>query len=120
MLISSPPGTDKYIANGSTPILILQRPATLINSNFKLPFRHIFIEGTAVNGFILNCCEIKVLSVQVRDTKYGGNLYDRQQDNISKWPCYQMINRTENVIVTGEVVVTLEDGSSFTASIRSK
>ena len=92
----------------------------MINSNFKLPFRHIITEGTDVNGFILNDCQVDVVSVQVRNTKCGGNLCDRQQDSIGRCPCYQMNNRTGNVIVTGEVVVTLGDGSSFNTFIRSK
>ena len=107
MLISNPPGTDRYIANGSTPILVL-------------PFCHIIVEGIDVNGFILNDYKIDVVLVQVRNTKCGGNLCDRQQESIGRCACYQMNNRTGNVIVTGKVVITLADGNSFSTSIRSK
>ena len=42
ILLANPPGTDKYIANGSTPILIPRRPAVVINSNFSFEARNIF------------------------------------------------------------------------------
>ena len=60
--MANPQGTDKFVANGSTPILIPHRPAVVINDSFNFPLRHIITEGTDMNGFILNDCEIKPLS----------------------------------------------------------
>ena len=37
LLLVNPPSTDKFLANGSTPILDPQRPAIVVQSNFELP-----------------------------------------------------------------------------------
>ena len=44
ILLANPPGTDNYLANGSTPILALQKPIIIVNSNFDLPKRDIITE----------------------------------------------------------------------------
>ena len=108
------------MANSSTPILIPHRPAIVINNNFNLPLRHIITEGTDMNGFILNDCKIKPLSFHVRNTRCGGNVCDRQQDNVGKCACYQMPNRSGNVIISVEIKVSLPDGNTFTTYLRSK
>ena len=100
ILLANPPTTDNFLANGSTPILIPHRPAIVINSNSNHKMRHIVIEGTDINGFILPNCEIEVLSFHVRNTRCGGNLCNRQQDNVGKCACYQMPNRSGNVIIS--------------------
>lgn len=120
LLLVNPPFSDNYLANGTTPILSPQRPAIVIRSNFKLHLQHIVTEGTDINGFILHNCQVNVLSFQVRNTKCGGNLCDRQQETITKCACYQMHNRSGNVTLSTEVVVTLPDGSSFRTFLRSK
>ena len=97
-----------------------QRPVVVINNNFFLPQRPIVTDGTDFNGFILLGCDIKVLSFDVRNTKCGGNLCDRQQDNISKCACYQMPNRSGNVIISIEVEIRTSNGSKFTTTFRSK
>ena len=97
-----------------------QRPVVVLNNNFSLPERPIVTDGTDFNGFILPGCEIKVLSFVVRNTKCGGNLCDRQQDGIAKCPCYQMPNRSGNVIISVEIEVTTSNGSKFTNTFRSK
>ena len=73
-----------------------------------------------MNGYILTDYKVEVLSFYVRNTKCGGNLCDRQQDDISKCACYQMPNRAGNVIISLEVKITLHDGSVFNSYIRSK
>ena len=120
LLLSNPPSTDKFIANGATPILMPQRPAVVINSNFHLTSRHIITEGTGMNGFVLHDCTISVLSFHVRNTKCGGNLCDRQQDDVSKCACYQMPNRSGNVIISIDVNINFEDGTTINTTIRSK
>ena len=120
ILLANPQGSDKFMANSSTPILIHQRPAIVINSNFNLPLRHIITEGTDMNGFILNDCEIKPLSFHVCNTKCGVNLCDRQRVDVGKCACYQMPNRSGSVIISIELRVTLPDGNTFTAYFRSK
>ena len=118
--MSNPQGTDKFVANGSTPILIPHRPAVVINNNFKLPLRHIITEGTDINGFILNDCDIKPVSFHVRNTRCGGNLCDRQKDDVGKCACYQMPNRSGNVIISVEMLVRLPCGNTFTTYFWSK
>ena len=120
LLLVNPPGTDKFLANGSTPIISPQRPAAVINSRFTLPLKHIVTEGTDINGFIMNDCSVSVLSFQVRNTKCGGNMCDRQQETIGKCACYQMTNRSGNVVVSIEVRVTLHDGNTFNTVFQSK
>ena len=120
ILLPNPSGTDKYLSNSATPILMPSRPVVVIKSNFILNTRDIFTEGTDLNGFILNDCTITARCFEVRNTKCGGNLCDRQQDNISKCACYQMPNRSGNVIAAIEVTVTSSDGNSFVTKIRSK
>ena len=120
ILLANPQGTDKFVSNGSTPILVPQRPAVVINKNFHLPLRHIVTEGTDMNGFILNDCEITPMSFHVRNTRCGGNLCDRQKDDVSKCACYQMPNRSGNVIISVEVLVCLPDGNTFKTYLRSK
>ena len=73
-----------------------------------------------MNGFILNDCEITPMSFHVRNTRCGGNLCDRQKDDVSKCACYQMPNRSGNVIISVEVLVTLPDGNTFKTYLRSK
>ena len=120
ILLVNPPGTDKFLANSMMPILSPERPAIVVQSIFKLPIKHIITEGTDINGFILNNCSVSVLSFQVRNTKYGGNLCDRQQESIGKCACYQMPNRTGNVVISVEVKVTLQDGTTFNSRLQSK
>ena len=73
-----------------------------------------------MNGYILNDCEIKPLSFHVRNTKCGGNLCDRQKGNVGKCACYQMLNRSGNVIISVELLVTHPCGNTFTTYFRSK
>ena len=120
ILLPNPPGTDKYLANSNTPILMPCRPVVVIKSNFILSGGEIYTEGTDLNGFILNDCTINPRCFEVRNTKWGGNLCDRQQESLSKCACYQMPNRSGNVIVSVEVTVTTSDGNTFGTKIRSK
>ena len=60
ILLANPPGTDNYLANGSTPILALQNLFIVVNSNFDLPKREIITEGTDIHGLILLNCKINV------------------------------------------------------------
>ena len=120
ILLPNPPGTDKYLSNSSTPLLMPGRPVVVIKSNFILNTRQNYTEGTDLNGFILNDCTINARCFEVRNTKCGGNLCDRQQENLSKCACYQMPNRSGNVICAIEVTVTTSDGNSFVTKIRSK
>ena len=120
IMLANPNGTDRYIANGSTPILTPFRPLIIINSNFDMPMREIVAIGTDMNGFILHNCEIKPLGFHVQNTRCGGNMCDRQQENLGKCACYQMPNRSGNVMISFEVEVSLPDGKSFTTFFRSK
>jgi len=120
ILLPNPPGTDRFLLNSSTPILMPSRPIVVIKSNHILNDRAIYSEGTDLNGFILNDCTINARSFEVRNTKCGGNMCDRQQDNISKCACYQMTNRSGNVIIAIEVTVSTPNGNFFLSKIRSK
>ena len=60
ILLANPPATDKFLANGSTPILMPHRPAIVINNNFSLQKRHIVTEGLDMNGFVLPNCQVDV------------------------------------------------------------
>ena len=120
ILLVNPPGTDRFLANSMTPILSPQRPAIAIQSKFNLPMKHIITEGTDINGFILNDCSVSVLSFQVRNTKCGGNLCDRQMESIGKCACYQIQNHTGNVVIAVEVRITLQDGTTFNTVFQSK
>ena len=108
------------MVNNSTPILILYRPEIVINTNFNLSLRYIITEGIDMNGFILNECKIKPLSFHARNTRCGGNVCDRQHDNVGKCACYQMSNRSVNVIISIEIDVSLPDGNTFTSFSRGK
>ena len=88
ILLPNPTATDRYLANGITPILAPVRPAVVIQSNFNLPMRSIVNEGTNVNGYILHDCEISPLGFSVQNTRCGGNMCDRQQESVSKCACY--------------------------------
>ena len=92
ILLPHPPGTDKYLANSATPILMPTCPVVVIKSNFLLSNREIYTKETDLNGFILNHCTINARCFEVRNTKCGGNLCDRQQESLSKCACYQMPN----------------------------
>ena len=120
LLLVNPPSTDKFLANGSTPILDPQRPAIVVQSNFELPMQHIVTEGTDINGFILHNCILSVSSFQVQNCKCGGNLCDRQDSSNRRCACYQMPNRSGNVMISVEVKVVCPDGSSFYTHLRSK
>ena len=61
ILFVNPPGTDRFLANSTTPILSPQRSATVIQSKFNLPTKHIVTEGTDINGFILSDCSVSIL-----------------------------------------------------------
>ena len=120
ILLANPPGTDNYLANGSTPILAPQKPIIVINSNFDLPKREIITEGTDIHGFILSNCKINVNGLVVRNTKCGGNLCDRQSINIGRCACYQMDNRSGNVIIQVDITINCEDGNSINTKFSSK
>ena len=120
IILPNPPGTDKYLLNSSTPILSPKRPATVISSNFKLPTRELVTEGTDINGFIIQDCIINVKSFEVANTRCGGNLCDRQNDNLSRCACFQMTSRSGNVVISIEAEIRNPDGSSFTTAIQSK
>lgn len=49
-------GTDKFLANSTIPVLSLQRLATIMQSNFNFPIKHVMTERIDMNGFILNDC----------------------------------------------------------------
>ena len=117
------PDIEKFLATGTTPILVPVKPIIAINSNFHLKPCEIENEGTDINGFILHDCEIEVIGVDVRNTNCGGNLCDRQQEHIDKCCCFQMNNRSGNVVISIEVkvnLVNLPDKTSFRSEIRSK
>ena len=117
ILLVNPLGTDKFLANSNTPILSPQRPAIVVQSQFNLPIKYIIIEGTDIDRFILNACSVSALSFQVRNTKCGGNLCDRQREYIGKCACYQMPNRTGNVVIAVEVKFTLQVGTTFDTTL---
>ena len=120
LMLVNPPGSENFLANGTAPILAPQRPAIVVKSSFELPLKHIVTEGTDIKGFILHDCAVSVQSFQVRNTRCGGYMCDRQQECINKCACYQMTSRSGNVLLSVEVKVTLPDGSSFKTFIRSK
>ena len=68
ILLANPSATDRYLSNGTTPILEPRRPAIVINSNFDLPMRRIVKEGTCMNGFILR--DYKVIAKSIFCSKY--------------------------------------------------
>ena len=111
ILLPNPPGTDKFLANSATPLLMPSCPVVVVKSNFILNTREIYTEGTDLNGFILNDCTINARCFEVCNTKCGGNLCNRQQDNISKCACYQMPNRSGTIVAAVEVTVTTPDRS---------
>ena len=106
ILLPNPPGTDKYLANSATPIFMPSCPVVVVKSNFILNTREIYTEGTDLNGFILNDFTINARCLKVCNTKCGGNLCNQQ-----KCACYQMPNRSSNVISAVEVTVTTPDGN---------
>lgn len=57
---------------------------------------------------------------QVRNTKCGSNLCDRQQESIEKCACCQITNCTGNIVIAVEIKVTLPDGSTFKTVLQSK
>ena len=78
--LANPLTTDKFLANGSTPILDPQCPIIIVQSNFDLPMQHIVTEGTYINGFTLHNCIHSVSLFQVRNYICGGNLCDCQEE----------------------------------------
>ena len=120
ILLPNPPGTDKYLANSATPILMPSCPVVVVKSNFILNTCEIYTEGTDLNGFILNDCTINARCFEVCITKCEGNLCNQQQDNLSKCTCYQILNRSGKVIASVEVSVTTPDRNSFVTKIRRK
>ena len=114
------PDIEKFLATGTTPILVPVKPIIAINSNFHLKTCKIVTEGTDINGFILHDDKIEVIGVDVRNTNCGGNLCDRQQEHIDKCCCFQMNNRSGNVVISIEVKVNLPNKTSFRSEIRSK
>ena len=120
ILLANPPGTDNYIANGLAPILAPQKPVIVVNSNFDLPKREIITEGTDIHSFILLNCEINVNGFVVQNTKCGGNLCDRQSNNIGQCACYQMDNRSGNVIIQVDIILKFEDGNDINTKFSSK
>ena len=123
--ISNPPSTDRFVANGGTPILAPQRPILVINSNFDIPERPIVTEGRDVNGFVLPNCTLAIRSFQVLDSPCGRNLCDHQSlmngDIMSnRCCCIQMMNRIGSVIILFDIEVTTNDGSSFSVRMSSK
>ena len=120
ILLANPPGTDNYLANGSTPILAPQKPVIVVNSNFDLPKREIITEGTDIHGFILLNCIMKINGFVVRNTKCGGNLCDRQSNNIGQCACYQMDNRSGNVIIQVDITLKCKDGNDLNTKFSSK
>ena len=120
IILPNPPGTDKYLLNSSTPILSPKRPATVIVSNFTLPTRELVTEGTDINGFIIRDCIITVKLFEVANTRCGGNLCDRQNENLSRCACFQMTSRSGNVVISIEAEIKNPDGSTFTTAIQSK
>ena len=103
-----------YFMNLSNLRLEPRRPAIVINSNFDLPMRKIVEEGTDMNGFILRDCEVIAKSFFVQNIRYGGNMCDRQQESLGKYACYQMPNRSGNVVILVEMEFLLPDGALFT------
>ena len=80
LLLINPLTTDKFLANGSTPILDPQYPTIIVQNNFELPMQHIITEGTYINGFFLHNCILSVSLFQVRNCKCGENLCDCQEE----------------------------------------
>ena len=96
ILLANPPGTDNYLANGSNPILALQKPVIVLNSNFDLPKREMITEGTDIHSFISLNCKINVNGFVVQNKNCGGNLCDRQSNNIGQCACYPKDNQSRN------------------------
>ena len=125
IIIINPPSTDRFVANGSTPILAPQRPILVINSNFEFPERTIVTEGKDVNGFILLGCSLTIRSFQVLDSPCGGNLCDHQSlmngDIMSnRCCCIQMMNRIGSVIILFDIEVRTKEGATFNTRMTSK
>ena len=122
----NPPGSDRTLAAGSTPVLAPSRPLIVVNSNFFLPERPVVTIGTDANGFLLHNCSVSLRSISVHDTKCGGNLCDQQSIVLDggvvreRCGCVQMKHRLGVVIVRLELEVSLPDGTSFTGNLTSK
>ena len=118
-------GTEKYLPNGTTPILTPTRPLLVLNDNFKVPESPIVMEGTSINGFMLHNCKVEVQSFRVLDTPCGGDLCDQQQlfDNevmMNRCACFQMKSRVGLAVVVFDINVRLSNGTSFNAQLSSK
>ena len=50
----------------------------------------------------------------------GGNLLDRQQDNVGKCACYQIPNPSGKVIILVGIKVNLPNENTFTTFLRNK
>ena len=120
LLLVSPSETEKFLARGATPIAMLFRLAMVINGKIVPPVRDFVVECADIDGIILRDYSTRVKSSRACNMKCGRNLWNRQQDNVSKHVCYQVPNRNVKFIVAAEVEVTLEDRTSFSTIIRIK
>lgn len=121
----NPPSTDRFLANGSTPVLAPSRPLLVIGSNVEIVERPIVTEGTDMNGFVLYGCQVRVSSFKVYDTPCGGDLCDQQSlvnggVMARRCACIQMKSRVGIVVISFELIIELTNGTSFTAHFESK
>ena len=118
-------GTERYLPNGTTPILAPALPLVVLNDNFIRPESPIVMEGTNINGFTLHFCTIEIQSFCILDTPCGGDFCDQQslfngEVIMNRCPCFQMKSRVGLAIVIFDILVKLPNGSSFGAQLSSK
>ena len=82
--------------------------------------RKIITEGTDIHSFILLNCKFNVNGFVVKNTKCGGNLCDRQSKNIEQSVCYQMDNRSRNIIIQVDITLKCKDGNNINTKFSSK
>ena len=125
IVIVNPPSNNRFIAPGATPILALQRPILVMNSNFIFPQRPIVTEVTDINVFILLNGMVNIRSFQVLDLPCGGNICDHQSlmngDIMKKrCCCIQIMNRVGNVVILFDVDIRTDYGATFNTRMSRK
>jgi hypothetical protein len=119
------PNVEQWLGNGSTPILVSHRPFIVLDNNLEHPERQILSEGVTLNGFINHNARITLVQVHAINTNCGGELCDHQaikNGSIihNRCACFQATNRNGQVMFCMEILVTLQDGSSYNTEFISK
>ena len=120
----NPPSTDKFLGEGSTPILTSARPLVILHDNFVLPERPIAPNGTDVTGCILNGARVEPQSMETFQTGCDGRLCDQKNLLVNgilmkRCPCMQM-DKSGKVMHSWILTVIGSDGNSFTVRFSSK